>query len=86
MNTKPDPEQFARVILRQLSSLRAESVMMHRAVLEILEHQNDGTKLGYEKLVKDRESAIAQEAERIYQASLKLANISEHPSGGAARQ
>ena len=86
MNTKPDPEQFARVVLHQLSALRAETVMMHRSVLEILEHQNDGTAASYKKLVMDRESAIAQERDRIYLAALKLANISEQSSGDAPIQ
>ena len=85
MNTKPDPEQFARAILFQLASLRAESVQTHRAVLEILEHQNNGTMAGYKKLVTDRELSIEKERDRIYREMLRLAKISEHPPEDASR-
>ena len=74
-----DPESFARIVLFQLASLRAEMIQTQRKVLEILEHQNNGTAAGYKKMVMDQESKKEIERDRIYQEMLKMAKIPAIP-------
>jgi len=85
MNTpqKLDIEAFAKLVLFQLASLRAESIQTQRKVLEILEHQTDGSAASYKKLVMDQETQKIAERDRIFQEMLKMVKVdsSSMPSG-----
>jgi len=82
MNTspsKPDAEELARIILYQLASLRAEGIQTQSIVTQILCHQRSENHARYLKRVQDQETRKEKQIERIYRASLKLANIAYKP-------
>jgi hypothetical protein len=85
MNTpqKLDTESFAKLVLFQLASLRAESIQTQRKVLEILEHQQNSTLAQYKSLVMDQEKQKIAERDRIFREMLKMAGMdsSAMPSG-----
>lgn len=72
---KPDPEEYARIILYQLAALRAESIQTKAIVTQILCHQRDENHAHYIDRVQDLERQKAEQVDRIYRASLDLAKI-----------
>jgi len=70
-----DTEAFARIVLFQLASLRAEMIQTQRTVIEILEHQTDGTAASYKSQVMGQETKKAKERDRIFQEMLRMVKI-----------
>ena len=74
-----DTEAFARIVLYQLASLRAEGIQTQSIVTQLLCHEREENHERYIQRIADQLSSISQERDRIYQEFLKMANVPESP-------
>ncbi|HTV41500.1 MAG TPA: hypothetical protein VMF08_13035 [Candidatus Sulfotelmatobacter sp.] len=70
--TKPDPEQYARVVLWHLSEIRATVGILQARVVSL--EQDPSSKDARQALISDN-AKIRVAAEAFYNQALKLANI-----------
>ena len=74
-----DTEAFARIVLYQLASLRAEGIQTQSIVTQILCHEKDENHQRYIQRIEDQEARKAVEIDRLYREMMKASNLSESP-------
>lgn len=76
---KPDPEEYARLVLYQLAALRAEGIQTQSIVTQILSHHRGENHERYLERILDQETRKAEQIDRIYRNCLELAKIPYKP-------